>query len=206
MSQGTYKITEARQGRTYTGKHGDLVVWQVTLENAQPENGAAAFELHKKPGNTPQPGDVIEVDRFAPGEHDGAPYVRIFAASQQSAGGSTSSSAGGDSKNFDRRPEHPRNEARMIHTSAMSAAPSYIEQMLTIGVAAQPKDEDAYWALVGHVAGRLAKSYEKALGDTGAAPAASQGRSNGSPQQAEVPGDTAELVPAPAGVGDSIPF
>lgn len=217
MSQGVYKILEAREGRSYDGKHGRLVVWSVRLENATAENvSSGMFELHKKPGNTPQPGDTVEVDRFSPGEFNGEPFVRIFAASQQqSAGGSTPSARSSDgpglawkSAPYERGAEHPRNEVRMIHTSALSAAPAYIDQMLTIGVAAQPKDEQAYWALVGHVAGRLAKSYAGALDGVSGAQAASQPPQNGSQQGMEVPADTREMAPAAAAGSDDsdIPF
>ncbi len=97
MSQGAYKITSAREGRTYTGKHGDLVVWHVRLHDSIPTDvPSGEYELHKKPGNTPQVGDEIEVDRFAPGQSpDGTPFVRIFAASSFAGGGSSTGAGGG---------------------------------------------------------------------------------------------------------------
>lgn len=58
------------------------------------------------------------------------------------------SGGGDDAGRFDRKPEHPENAARMRHTSALSATPTYIEQMLTIGVVDQPKTLDEYRELV----------------------------------------------------------
>lgn len=87
MSQGTYKITEAQQGRTYTGKYGENTVWLVRLENAEAQSANGMFELHKKAGATIQPGQEIEVERFIEGEFDGSPFVRIKQVFNQSSGG-----------------------------------------------------------------------------------------------------------------------
>lgn len=125
---------------------------------------------------------------------------RLKRASRQGGGGNRGG-GGKDDKNFDRRPEHPRNEARMIHTSSLSAAPSYISQMLAMGFLEVPKDEESYWLLVSATATRLTKSYRGVLKGTESAPV-SQPQLNGG----EVPADTAGLTPAPAGVSDDVPF
>lgn len=114
-------------------------------------------------------------------------------------GGSTSSTSSSDK--FDRRPEHPRNEARMIHTSALSAAPTYINQMLAMGWLEVPKDEDAYWQLVTRVAGRLARSYQGAISATEQAPSP-QPQLNGG----EVPADMSGLPTGPVSDDSQIKF
>lgn len=200
MSQGVYKIESARVDRTYSDQYGEKQVWLVRLENARAETPSGLFELHKKQDSKPpEPGDTLNVERFIPGDFQGEPFVRIKQVYNQAARGS------GDSKSFDRRPEHPRNEARMIHTSALSAAPAYIEQMLTVGALEQPSSEDDYWSLVSRVAGRLARSYEAALrgieGGQQQVPPPAAGSNGG-----EVPADASGLVPAPAGVADDVPF
>lgn len=205
MAQGTYTVsTQPVQSRTYPNKHGgNLVVWRLGLQDAESAAPDRLFELHKKEGNEPRLGDVLDVERSQEGEFNGEPFVRLFLAKPQGVG---SSSAGGSSQGsndpsrFDRKPEHPRNEARIIHTSALSAAPGYINQMLAMGWLAAPKDEDAYWALVAQVAGRLRKSYQGALG------AAESPQQTLPPQ--EVPADTAGLTNggAAAKATDDVPF
>lgn len=196
MSQGTYKVLSAQPGREYSDSYGAKRVYMVALENATAESASGLFELHKKQDSKPpEPGDLLNVERFIPGEFQGEQFVRIKQVYNQAA-------RSGDSKSFDRRPEHPRNEARMIHTSALSAAPAYIEQMLTVGVLAQPSSEDDYWSLVSRVAGRLARSYAGALAGTESPQRELPVVSNGG----EVPADVAGLAPAPAGVDDDVPF
>lgn len=211
-----YTITTAIQGRSYPNKHQageNLVVWRVGLENAQSSAPDGLFELHKKEGNEPKAGDVLEVERKQQGEFQGEPFVRLFLAKPQNPGGGyTGGSRQSDgpglqwrSAPFERGAEHPRNEVRMIHTSALSAAVPFINQMVAFGLVDAPKDEDAYWTLVGHVAGRLTKSYEAPLSATLPPPEAQQTLNGGG---GEVPADTREM--APAGVAtssdDDIPF
>ena len=123
------------------------------------------------------------------------------------SGGASKSAAGPGltwkSAPYERGAEHPRNEVRMIHTSSLSAAVPFINQMVAFGFVTPPADEDAYWKLVGHVAGKLTASYQKPLGATEApAQSVSQPQLNGG----EVPADTAGLTPGPVGVSDDVPF
>lgn len=166
MASGTYTVsTDPIRGREYTNKHKtQLTVWRLGLENAKSSAPDGLFELHKKEGNAPPSvGEQLDVDRHYQGQdNQGVPFTRLYLASQQGQQQSSGGSGGGGGK-FDRRPEHPRNEARMIHTSSLSAAPTYIEQMLTMSVVEQPKDEDAYWKLVDRVVFRLTRSYDRAM-------------------------------------------
>jgi hypothetical protein len=109
-------------------------------------------------------------------------------------------------KPYNSSAEHPRNEARMIHTACLSSAPVYIEQMLTASVVGQPKNPDEYWALVSQVVGRLSRTYAAAFAGA-AAPSAhpSSPSSNGG----EVPADMSGLgqPPSQASMADeSVPF
>jgi hypothetical protein len=213
MSQ-SYKVsTQPVQGREpYTNKHNtELAVWRLGLENAQSVAPDGLFELHKKVGNDPPGvGEQLEVERTQEGEFGGVKFTRLFLAKPANAG--PSSTGGGGSRQsdgpgltwrsapFERGAEHPRNEVRMIHTSALSAAPGYINQMLAFGVEEAPADQDAYWKLVTKVAGRLARSYQGAMSATEQPPAASNGGGG------DVPADTRELAPAAPVADDSIPF
>jgi hypothetical protein len=191
MSQGVYKIISARPGRSYNGKHGELVVWLVKLENANPETPGGEFELHKKPGNTPNPGDSIEVDRFAPGNSpDGTPFVRIFAASQQ---GATSSTGG---SGYQKSPDQQRSIVRQ-HSQEMA-----LRLIAATGDASDMDLSDP------GVAGTYLNGVVRRLTDWFAADAmgASSPKLNGAAQ--EVPADTEGLVAAaPARpADDSLPF
>jgi len=195
-----YTILSAEEGRTYTGKYGDMVVWNVTLENARPENGAGSFELHKKPGNTPQPGDTIEVKRFAPGEHQGNPHVRIFVESPQGAGaGAGTSSTGGGGGGTRWTPEKERSVVRQ-HSQEMALR--FIAATKGFDELDPTEDADVGFVL---------NSVVRRVTDWFAADATPEG--NGAAVVAppnggggEVPADTSGLAPAPAGVGDDIPF
>lgn len=64
-------------------------------------------------------------------------------------------SGGGGSngdKSFERNPDHPLVMQQRLHTSALSTAPTLIEQMLTIGVVQQPQSKGDYLELVKGVA------------------------------------------------------
>ena len=100
--QGTYTVTKAQQARSYQSKYGDMVVWQVRLDSATTESTDGIFELHKKPGNEPKPGDTIEVERTQEGEFDGNPFVRLYLAKPPQGGGF---SDGGQSRSDDKRGE-----------------------------------------------------------------------------------------------------
>ena len=206
--QGTYTITEARQGRTYENKKGpgNLTVWYVALENARAESPDGSFELHKKEdSDPPKVGDLIDVEKSWAGEYNGDKFVRIKQVYNPTAtdGRGVNSDAGGK---FDRRREHPRNEARMIHTSALSATPGYIEQMLTLSLVKAPQDEDEFWKLVGHVATRLTRSYERAMEPAGQESLPVQDLPTDVRGPQDLPADTAGLNNGPAKTDASIPF
>ena len=98
---------------------------------------------------------------------------------------------------------HPRDEVRMIRTSALSSAPAYIESMFTFapleGVE-RPKTAAEYWVLVNRVVERLEASYHSALG-------AYDERVSPQPQlAAEVPADTDGLAEEQRAHDASIPF
>lgn len=180
-----------------TREYGDKIVYYVRLNEAEADVPSKAFELHKKKtSKPPAEGHRLDVKTFQKGDFQGSPFVKIIQDYKDAPAGG--GGGGGDSKNFDRRPEHPRNESRMIHTSSLSATPGYIEQMLTIGVAEQPKTWDEYWALVEKVASKLTHSYEVAMEPQQQLPVAG----------GEVPADTDGLAPAAAAApdDDKIPF
>lgn len=211
MPKGEYKVsTDPVKGREYTNKHGtDLTVWRLGLEEARSAAPDGLFELHKKKA-PPQRGEKIEVDRTQEGEFNGEKFTRLFLADtyQPSDGGGGGRDAEGpgltwQSKPYNSSAEHPRNEARVIHTASLGNVPAYIDQLLTMSLVQQPQTEDEYWALVGRVAGRLTKSYKKVLERTEPPPEQS------SLPVEEVPTDREGLEPQPAlaGAGDAdIPF
>ena len=193
-------ITEVGETtRQYKDNYGDKVVYYVRLENVVAETPNQAFELHKQAtSKPPEPGHKLDVKRFDKGDHNGVPFVRIYQNFTERSGGSGGS---GGSDNYDRRPEHPRNEARMIHTSALSAAPDYYRLMREENIIAKPEGQQEFWAALRAVAGELTLTYKSALAGL-AGPATS-------PQvAAEVPADTEGLQPAAGGAqtDDDIPF
>lgn len=190
-----YTILSATEGRTYNGKYGEMVVWNVQLENATPENGAGSFELHKKPGNTPQAGDTVDVKRFAPGDFDGTPHVRIFAEAPQ---GGASSSTGGGGGSYQKSPDQQRSIVRQ-HSQEMA-----LRLIEATGDARELNLSDGKLAGA-YLNGTVKRLTDWFARDAGAEAPAPPVQSNGAPQ--EVPVDTTDLQPAAAAPGDSeIPF
>lgn len=111
---------------------------------------------------------------------------------------------------YERGAEHPRNEARAIHTSAISAAPGYYELLRTEGVIPKAEDKASMLNTLAGIVTWLESGYLPVLDAVSAQalpvpPAAPQSASNGAPPP-EVPADTEGLTPAPAGVSDDVPF
>ena len=196
---GDYTVsTEPAKGREYTNKHGTaLTVWRFGLAEARSGAPDGLFELHRvKP--PPKAGEKLAVERTQKGEFNDVPFTRLFLADTYQGG---SGSGGGGSDNYDRRPEHPRNEARMIHTSAVSAAPDYYRLFREENLLAKPDSLDEAKSALRDIVGELERGYLVALAGL-AGPASA-------PQvAAEVPADTEGLQPAAAGVksDDDIPF
>lgn len=204
MSQGEYTVTTTPMAaRTYPNKNkagSNLVVWRLGLQDAQSAAPDGLFELHMNEGNDPPAvGDTLDVERFITGEFSQVPFSRIKKVWKQD-GGDKSSGGGGGKDDFERRPDHPINMARALHTSALSSTPVFIDQMLTIGAVPQPSTEAEYWALVGRVCGRLRASYPDAVLAQADGPQAGSTAQNGG---GEVPADTTGLEPQPAPAGTS---
>lgn len=112
---------------------------------------------------------------------------------------------------YERGAEHPRNEARAIHTSALSAAPAYYELLRTEGVLDQAKDKPSMLDTLAGIVLWLEGGYGPVLDavvapGAGAAQEPAQGRLNGGPQE-EIPADRTDLAPAAATTADEdLPF
>jgi hypothetical protein len=188
--QGTYTVTKAQQTRTYQGKYGEMVVWQVRLADATTTNTDGVFELHKKPGNEPKPGDSLEVERSQEGEFDGSPFVRLFLAKPPQSGGGQSYGGGARSGG--------RDDATGQSIERQTAAKVAGE----MAAAAGPGSVGMPQVLL-----NFEQAFDMALGKIQGAGQASQGASNGGGQE-EIPADRSGLAPAataPSG-DDSIPF
>lgn len=222
----TYKVsTEPVEGNTYENKGdsgGHLTVWRLGLEEAQSVAPDGLFELHKKKGNAPpKPGDEISVKRTAEVEHNGVKGTRLYLDSgwKPGQGGGSGKRDQGEgpgarwqSKPYQSSAEHPRNEARTIHTVGLGAAPVILEQWWTAGIQQQPKTVEEYWTQFGAVVKRVRDSYQGPLErasrahEGGQAPPAAQSspaeQAAATQATAEVPADTTDLPPAapvPAG-------
>lgn len=236
MGQEYVVSTEPVKGNTYDNKGesgGQLVVWRLGLDGIQSAAPDGLFEVHKKPDNLPPPkGQRVVFKSSAEGDHEGVAFTRLYGLApadgqqQRRGGGSSNNSRGSgegpglrwQSKPYQSSAEHPRNEARTIHTVGVGAAPAILEQWWTIGIAPQPKDQAEYWEQFGAVVKVVRDSYrgplERASGAAPAQPAAQQPE----PAQApggDVPADAADLpaaqpvaAAAPSGGNsdDDIPF
>lgn len=105
---------------------------------------------------------------------------------------------------YERGAEHPRNEARAIHTSAVSAAPAYYELLRTEGVIPQAPDKASMLNTLSGIVAWLEGGYGPVL-DAVSAPASGAGQ-NGAERQQEIPADTEGLQPAATAADESIPF
>jgi hypothetical protein len=183
--QGEYKVTKAQQARTYQGKYGEMVVWKVRLEDATTEATDGVFELHKKPGNEPKPGDTLDVERSQQGEFDGAPFVRLFLAKPQNAGGGQSYGGGGGRRDDATTESIQRQTAsKVAGVLAAAAGP---------GQVGMPQVLANFEAAFDTVLTKIQGAQNGASG-------------NGAGGQGEIPADTTGLTPAPAGVSDQVPF
>jgi hypothetical protein len=163
--------------------------------------------FHDTSGNydPPKVGDEIFGD-IVPGKRNGE--WRLKRGSRQGGGSSSSAGGGGRSSDppdrFDRKPEHPRNEVRMIHTSALSAAPAYYELLRTEGVIPQAESKAAALATLAGIVTWLENGYGPVL-DAVVAEVKAAPQMNGG--GGEVPADTTGLQPAAASkADDDIPF
>ena len=180
---GNYTITKAAQARTYDSKYGEMVVWKVRLQDVTTERTDGVFELHKKPGNEPKIGDTLEVERSQEGESpNGEPFVRLFLAKPQNAGGG--GSYGGGSRSDDQRGESIERQVAAKVAGEMAAAVPAQDPM--VAAANFEGFFDAVLAKIKYGTGTP--------------------QLNGSQAGGEVPADTRDFVPAPAGVSDDVPF
>jgi hypothetical protein len=187
--QGTYTVTKAQQTRTYQGKYGEMVVWQVRLADATTTNTDGVFELHKKPGNEPKPGDSLEVERSQEGEFDGSPFVRLFLAKPQNAGGGQSygARAGRDDATGQ---SIERQTAAKVAGELAAATPVPAEHGAT------------------YMVSNFSGFFDEVLSKIQGGPRAVQGARNGGGQE-EIPADRTGLEPAataPAGDDSTLPF
>ena len=155
----------------------------------------------------PRVGDSFEADVVA-GKKPGT--WRLKRRSGSGSGGGSSSTGGGggtDGKSFDRRPEHPRNEARMIHSNALTAAPAYYELLRTEGVIPQAQSKAAALDTLAGITRWLENGYAPILEQAAAEGASGNGAALLSVPQ-EVPADTTVFQPSvSANPGDElIPF
>lgn len=207
--------TEAAFGREYEKGDKTFHVWRIGLQDARSDAPDGLFELHKVKGNAPpKPGEKITVKDTRADTYEGVPFTRLYLDSGYRPGqnGGGGAGKGGGGKDFERRPEHPRNEARFIHTSCLSSAPAFIDQMLTLNIQKTPGSWDEYFELVGRVVNKLRGSYQGPLERVSPPPATPPVQF---PQQ-EVPADTEGLPgtngepPTPESVAsaadDDIPF
>lgn len=125
----TYTIEQITGTEEWQGNDGTTM---VTFEALLAGDGAPSRTLKLYKPKTAQPyaeGDTV----------DGTINEGKF-KKESSWGGS----GGADGGKFDRRPEHPSNERRMRHSTAISSTTGFIDQMLTLSVIPQPKDKDEY--------------------------------------------------------------
>jgi hypothetical protein len=187
--QGTYTVTKAQQARTYQSKYGEMVVWKVRLEDATTTNTGGVFELHKKPGNEPKPGDSLEVERSQEGEFDGSPFVRLFLAKPQNAGGGQSYGGGARSGGRD----DATGQSIERQTAAKVAGELAASVRTPDPMLMQANFEGFFDAVLSKIQG---------------GPQASQGARNGGGQE-EIPADREGLAPAataPTGDDSTLPF
>lgn len=144
----TYEVQQVLSREEWEGDRGTMVTYEILFANSEAKwKASVAADLD--PGL--KDGELVKGwknpdNKFGIATGGGSPN------------GGQRRSAAPDAK-FDRRPDHPRQEARAIHTSALSAASAYIEQALTINAVAQPKDWEEYWTLVEMVIGKLEATY-----------------------------------------------
>lgn len=130
-------------------EHGNTI-WSLSVDGYD-----STIVLHKKHGNKPPAAGSVVNGNVKEG--------RLFLdkPSPNGAGGRGKK----DDKDFDRRPDHPLNTARTLHTSALSSAPAYVAQMIEFGVEDKPGNGDEYWELVADVVGKLKSTYPAAVKD-----------------------------------------
>ena len=191
-----FKIDRVLRREEWDGNSGRMVTYELLFENDN-QTYKGRVEL----SSDPLPADGTTVKGW---KNEGGKFG--FATKGKGSGGSGSgrTGAGGSSEDYDRRPDHPLVMQQRIHTSCLSSAPAFVEQMLTIGVVDQPQDAAAYWLLVERTAARLRATYPEAvLARADGKPAQTSMGNGGDPKPEPEPGP--EPVAA-ASADDEIPF
>jgi hypothetical protein len=137
----------------WQGKQGQMVTYEILLA--------------EQPGQTLKAHVPADIPAPVPGEiqgwvNDGGKFG-LATGKPSTGGGGSGSRSNGTGGDFERRPDHPVQMQRALHTSALSTAVPLIEQMLTIGVVNQPKTKDEYLALVQGVATWVQQTYPAAV-------------------------------------------
>jgi hypothetical protein len=136
----------------WSGKNGQMVTYEMLFEGE-----GRTYKGHVPADQDPSPAPGGKVKGW---KNDGGKFG--FATDKPRSGGGGGRqgqlATNGDDP-YARRPDHPAVEARAKHSTAIGAATDHIDQLLTIGAVAQPKDADEYWALWDRVVARLEASY-----------------------------------------------
>lgn len=151
----SYTVESIIGQEEWSGNQGQMRTYELMLQGE-----SRPVSLTRKAGSQP-PSAGETLDGFINESAKG----RNFKVDRQNG---SQSSTGGGGKDFDRRPDHPIQMARALHTSALSTAPVLIDQMLTLGVIEQPADKDAYLKLVEGVATWVQATYPKPVLDVAA--------------------------------------
>ena len=119
-----------------TGQRGPLKVWSLDLKG--PDGETVQAERKKRPDNSINVGDKLFGYLE---EREGFPAdfreIQRDGQGRQGGGGGRAQSA----DQFERRPDHPLNAARMRHTSAIWAAPEYYRLFREESVVAKPESK-----------------------------------------------------------------
>jgi hypothetical protein len=173
---------------------GEYRIYYVKLEDAEPSNGAQAFELvQKQASKAPTAGQSILVKRLQPGTRDGKPTVKIVKDWDAIKAAGSSGGGGGSGGG---RQSGGRDDATGQSIERQTAAKAAAEM-----VATQPASS----AVV--MLANFEAAFDVVLGKIQGVAQVPQGASNGG-GQGEIPADTTGLEPAataPSG-DDSIPF
>lgn len=135
----------AMKARDYDGKNGKRSVWLFMVE------GGGQVEYHLPPEESPPGiGEVVNGE-IKEQEFQGTKSQRLFPPYTGNG------NRGGG--NFDRRPEHPENAARMRWSGASANAFTAYEQLRTEKLLEAPASVDAYVATIADLASRIEKTY-----------------------------------------------
>lgn len=217
MGQAPQTFTVARlleRSAEPWGDNNDMLTTKVAFN----DDPSKEWKIHHNVGWPVTIEDGAELEgwkNFEKGTFGLASKHKGDAAAKPRSGSRSSSQSSGPglewrSAPYERGAEHPRNEARAIHTSALSAAPAYYELLRTEGVIPQAQDKPSALNTLAGIVRWLESGYAPVLaavsGPAQASPQNGAARGSQPTLPEEVPADREGLTPAPAGVDDSVPF